>query len=116
MPNVGRRPVSSSNSRASRNFVPYSKGRPAGLSTKFPQTWTHDFVCLSKVNESYTPTQGELTNLRLAGLGKKKIVFKNKFGDHRHIQDSVESYFPRYDFILYLFIQKGDFQDFSQDF
>ena len=49
-------------------------------------TWTHDFICLNKVKSEYTPT---------AGLGRKKMVFKNKRGQHKHVRETLEGYFPR---------------------
>ena len=57
------------------------------------KTWTHDFVCLASTNMEETPTSIQLENLRRTGLGWKKIVFKNKNGDHNHIRQTLESYF-----------------------
>ena len=49
-------------------------------------TWKHDFICLASTNMEETPTSIHLQNLRRAGLGRKKIVFKNKNGDQNHIR------------------------------
>ena len=66
----------------SRSFSPYVSN-----------TWTHDFICLASTNVEETPTSVHLENLRRAGLGRKKIVFNNKNGDHNHIRQTLESYF-----------------------
>ena len=84
------------------------RGRVVGLTTdtspqssgsgwsckKILHTWTHDFVCLAR-NQLQTPTITDLQSLKNAGLGKKKIVFKNKRGDNAHIQLTLEGYFLR---------------------
>ena len=58
-------------------------------------TWTQDFICLASANVEETPTSIHLENLRRVGLGRKKIVLKNKNGDHNHIRQILESYFCR---------------------
>lgn len=58
-------------------------------------TWTYDFVCLALVDMPCTPSNRELGILRAGGLGRKKVVFKNKYGDHLHIKQTLEGYFPR---------------------
>jgi len=52
-------------------------------------------VCLSEINVGQTPSAAGLDILRAAGLGRKKIVFRNKKGNHEHIRQTLESYFPR---------------------
>ena len=47
------------------------------------------------VRNCFTPSGNELESLRKAGLSKKKVVFKNKHGDHHHLKETLESYFPR---------------------
>ena len=58
-------------------------------------TWTHAFICLNKVKLEYTPSSSELSMLRTAGLGRNKVVFKNKRGQHNHVRETLEGYFPR---------------------
>ena len=64
-------------------------------SGKILNTWTHDFVCLSRLDSKYTPVISLMDMLRRAGLGKKKIVFTNKYGDHEHLKQTLEDCFPR---------------------
>ena len=43
-------------------------------------------------------------HLNSCGLGRKKIVFSDKNGDHKHIRETLESHFPK------LVEQNGAFQ------
>ena len=93
-----------SSASASRRFNPYhtpspppsSSRRGAHWSGKVANTWTHEFVCLSLTNASITPNSREVDLLQKAGLGKKKIIFKNKHGEHDHVKQTLEGYYPRY--------------------
>ena len=80
-------PVSSLGKTSASTF------RQRARSSPVCKTWTHDFVCLASTNMEETPTSIQLENLRRTGLGWKKIVFKNKNGDHNHIRQTLESYF-----------------------
>ena len=93
----------------SRSF-PYRNRSPAAPSGAFTSlvsasgaicssgisgTWAHDFICLNKVKSEYTPSSSQLLMLRTAGLGRKIVVFKNKRGQHQHVRETLEGYFPR---------------------
>ena len=83
-----------------KNRFPYSNRSPAAPSETFTSsdsascpsnicssgssgTWTHDFICFNKVKSEYTPNSSEILLLRTAGLERKKMVFKNKRGQHK---------------------------------
>jgi len=87
--------VNHSRSRERRALMPYSR-RGTSASYTPSTTWTHEFLCLNIVNEVCTPSSSDSQSLTRAGLGRKKIVFKDKFGDHTHIKTTLETYFPRY--------------------
>ena len=42
-----------------------------------------------------TPRPDMLQSLQAAGLGKKKVVFKDKNGDFNHLRNTLEDYFPK---------------------
>ena len=42
------------------------------------KSWTHDFCLLAESNQSRTPSLQQLSTLKEAGLGKKRIVFPDK--------------------------------------
>ena len=99
---------------------PASRGRPnpdgrRGACTRFtpyfipPSTWTHDFFLLNKTFISRTPDRAWSDELERTGLGKKKgwfqgqeqglerkkVDFKDKKGNHEHVRETVETYFPK---------------------
>ena len=53
------------------------------------------YICLSRLDSKYTPVISLMDMLRRAGLGKKKIVFTNKYGDHENLKQTLEDCFPR---------------------
>lgn len=69
-----------------------------------PSTWTHDFFLLNKTTVNRTPERHLIDHLNSCGLGRKKIVFSDKNGDHKHIRETLESHFPK------LVEQNGAFQ------
>ena len=42
------------------------------------KSWTHDFCLLSDQISGVTPSINQLSNLKDAGLGRKRIVFPDK--------------------------------------
>lgn len=98
-------PSSGSGSRRSSN--PYqcrssNSKVVTSWSGKVANTWTHDFVCLTECGKSWTPTVAQSTMLRKAGLGKKRIIFEDKYGHHDHVRKILEDNFPRY--VVYFLI------------
>ena len=67
-----------SSSSRGRRSSPYP--RRGNSSSPSCSTWPHDFVCLSSSSRTYTPTSIQTEMLRKAGLGKKRVVFQDKFG------------------------------------
>ena len=47
-------------------------------------TWTKEFLVLSSPSDDKTPRADMLQSLQAAGLGKVKVVFKDKNGDFSH--------------------------------
>ena len=43
------------------------------------ESWTHDFCLLSNTEQDKTPSQGSLVALKEAELGRKRVVFPNKW-------------------------------------
>ena len=81
-----------------------SRGRGRGGRTSYStwtgrvlNTWTHTFICLATSGATTTPSSEEEEILNKAGLGRKKIVFGDKYGLHQHVRQTLESYFPRLD-------------------
>ena len=67
-------------------------------------TWTHDFAVLSSTTADRTPPPAVMQQLQNAGLGKKKIVFKDKNGGFNHLRETLETEFPK------LKTQRGAFE------
>ena len=108
---VSRRSTSTAVTSARSNNI-HDNGGSLGYSTaasrkpwsgKVLNTWTHEFVCLSNPNASITVGPSILEKLSQAGLGRKKVVFKNKFGQHSHVKQTLEEVFPR--FVVYMGVQ-----------
>ena len=59
------------------------------------ETWTHDFFLLASPNTEKTPTLAETNALLQAGMGRKRVVFKDKQGSFAHIKDMLEREFPK---------------------
>ncbi len=57
-------------------------------------TWTHDIILLAQKDDCVTPSREELDQLKLAGLGKRRIVFQ-KNGDHDHFLKTLEKEYPK---------------------
>eukprot|EP00111_Clytia_hemisphaerica_P014791 TCONS_00043606-protein len=74
-------------SKPYERFVP-KKAKPAS-------PWSHNFVCLAGTNSPTTPNAEDLTELNLAGLGKKRVVFTDKNGDHEHVRYILEEHYPK---------------------
>lgn len=64
----------------------------------------HDFVVLSSTTDDRTPSGNVMHQLHNAGLGRKKIVFKDKHGGFNHLRETLEKEFPK------LKSQKGAFE------
>ena len=58
-------------------------------------TWTKEFLVLSSPLDDKTPRVDMLQSLNAAGLGKMKVVFKDKNGDFNHLRSTLEDYFPK---------------------
>ena len=87
-------PSTSTCGKSRENRVsPYSRSQK--WSGKVLNTWTHDFVALAVCSTDLTPTAHELDVSTKAGLGKQRLVFKNKHGMHDHIRETLEGYFLR---------------------
>ncbi|XP_066910994.1 uncharacterized protein [Clytia hemisphaerica] len=98
----------SSNQDAESNFFscfPAARGTPNPLRRKPkgsrtqpyfipPSTWTHDFFLLASKHAEKSPDRLTVLELNNAGLGKKKVVFQDKKGDHSHIRKTLESHYP----------------------
>lgn len=81
---------------------PRKKARVLPIFVK--DTWTHEFLVLSSTTDDKTPTARMLQSLQAAGLGRRKIVFKDKHGDFSHLRSTLENAFPK------LESQKGAFE------
>ena len=74
---------------------PPKRKRNSTLSQFVPKdTWTHDFLCLADRYQDYQPTRGQKCELQLAGLGRKKIVFKKDANASAFVA-KIEEYFPK---------------------
>ena len=62
---------------------------------KIPDTWTHDILVLGRCNESVTPDMARHEALISAGLGKMRLVFRNRKAPHRELQEFLESMYPK---------------------
>ena len=71
------------------------KGRARFQPYNVKETWTRGFCVLSYRNQRKVPTASSKQELREAGLGQKTIVFKNKRGNFRHLQEELFSNYPR---------------------
>ena len=86
-----------------RLFAPYQRNsypqhtrntNARGNAKRKNETWTHDFFCLSSVDQAFAPNQRLRLELHEAGLGRKKVVF-NSSGDAKHMKDRLEESFPK---------------------
>ena len=93
LPNPGGRRRSSSSNR--RLSSPYFIPQP---------TWTHEFFLLSKATDCHIPERSEIDAMQKAGLGIHKITFQDKRGDHVHVRETLEKYYPK------IASQNGPFQ------
>ena len=75
-----------------KRIISLRSGKPVAIVIK--DTWTHNFVCLSKCVDENTPTCKEKLALAMAGLGEKKIVFR-KNGKGCHIHEKLLKTFPK---------------------
>ena len=57
-------------------------------------TWTKEFLVLSSPSDDKTPRADMLQSLQVPGLGKVKVVFKDKNDDFSHLKNTLEEYFP----------------------
>jgi hypothetical protein len=71
------------------------KGKARFQPYKVKETWTHDFCVLSDQDQRKVPPASYKQELREAGLGQKTIVFKNKRGDFKYLQEELFSNYPR---------------------
>ena len=79
--------------------MPLTNPRPRKRQKTIPvivvkETWTHDFFLLASPNAEKTPTLAESNALLQAGIGKKRIVFKDKQGSFAHIKETLVREFP----------------------
>ena len=59
----------------------------------YPNTWTHNFVCLARMLQEHVPTTDEKRLLRDALMGEKKIVFEKR-SDPQYFHDKLLDEFP----------------------
>lgn len=71
-----------------------SNSRRSNTSFQPRETWTHDFLCLSKTNVCKVPTKTEKFALLAADLGRKKVVFNSK-DDAKAVKLTLEKIFPK---------------------
>ncbi|KAJ7377170.1 hypothetical protein OS493_030369 [Desmophyllum pertusum] len=76
---------SSSGKKSTFRFQPY----------KVKETWTHEFCVLADKDQRQTPSTAMKQQLREVGLGQRRIVFTNKKGDFKHIQEGLYNNFPK---------------------
>lgn len=62
---------------------------------KLKETWTHEFCVVADKDQRQVPSTAMKQELREASLGQRHIVFKNKKGDFKHIQEGLFSNFPK---------------------
>lgn len=58
-------------------------------------SWTHDFCLLSDNSRSVTPSISQLSKLKDAGLGRKRIVFPNKNASFLKLKSILETEYPK---------------------
>ena len=75
--------------------LPRKRQRISPMPVWVKDTWTHDFVLLSSTADNRTPTSQVMQQLQSAGLGRKKIVFKDKNGGFDHLRETLEKEFPK---------------------
>ena len=59
------------------------------------ETWTHEFCLLSKTSQNIAPSMDDLSELREAGLGKRKITFPSKTGDFNVLSETLEKEYEK---------------------
>ncbi len=59
------------------------------------ESWTHDFCLLSKTYETKSPSVSNLSLLKEAGLGKRRIPFQEKTAGHGKMRQVLETIFPK---------------------
>ena len=67
------------------------------LVVPFPikETWTHYFSCVTDKKQERTAAQHQSDLLIRAGLGRTKIIFKNKNASHSEVCAKLEETFPQ---------------------
>ena len=80
-----------------KQFPQYGKGKKSPKQKYFvpKNTCTINVCVLANKGTVFTPSSQEITNLSLSGLGKKRIVFPDKNGDHYFFQATLEDHFPK---------------------
>ena len=59
------------------------------------KSWTHDFCLLADQSSGVTPPIHQLSNLKDAGLGRKRIVFPDKKASFVKVKSVLETEFPK---------------------
>ena len=59
------------------------------------ETCTHEFCCLPSTDQTKKPSASQTEPLKQAGLGKTKIVFKNKLASHSEVCNILEEHIPQ---------------------
>ncbi len=59
------------------------------------KTWTHDFCLLSNPSRNVTPSISQLSKLKDAGLGRKRITFQDKHALFMKFKSSLEKEYPK---------------------
>jgi hypothetical protein len=59
------------------------------------KSWRHDFCLLSDQSRSVTPSISQLSKLKDAGLGRKRIVFPDKKALFVKVKSILETEYPK---------------------
>eukprot|EP00794_Sanderia_malayensis_P012362 gene12362-13633_t len=76
-------------------IVPKKARRQSCVIVAPKETYTHDFCLLAQKNATKTPSLTELTRLKEAGLGKRRITFDNKKSGHGKVRQVLETIYPK---------------------
>ncbi|CAB3989005.1 Hypothetical predicted protein [Paramuricea clavata] len=73
-----------------------NKGKSYFQPYKIKETWTHGQFCVvANKDQRKVPSTAYKQELREAGLGQKTVIFKNKRGEFRHIQEELFNRFSK---------------------
>ena len=91
-------------------FIPRKSGLAkfkSGCPFPIKETWTHEFCCVPFTFQTTTPSYEQLELLRNAGLGKKKLVFKNKDAGHDEVCKQLKMEYPQLESVGGFILQRA---------